>query len=86
VLQYSPKDAPLGRNFETKGWSVDENDNLTFKNTSLLACPSTVDSTWYLWLSGGNNAPAGQKGCLGFSARTLTNENPVKCSYSVYSP
>ena len=84
MLQYVPKDAGLGRNFETKGWNVDENDNLRFKDQSLQACPSTVDSTWSLWLAGVGK-PAGLEGCLGFSARTLTNENPVKCSYSVRS-
>lgn len=86
VLQYFNKgETSLGSRFELKGWAVDENDNLTFNGAGLLACPSTTDSSWYIWVSVGNDKPAGQEGCLGFNARTLTNANPVKCTYSTYA-
>ncbi|KAK3897241.1 hypothetical protein C8A05DRAFT_39214 [Staphylotrichum tortipilum] len=87
VLQYFNKgETGLGNRFEVKGWAVDENDNLTFNGAGLLACPSKTDGSWYIWVSVGNDKPAGQEGCLGFSARTITIDKPVKCTYSIYSP
>lgn len=86
VLQYFNKgETGLGARFELKTWAVDANDNLTFNGAGLLACPSTTDSSWYIWVSTGNATPAGQQGCLGFSARTVTIKKPVKCTYSIYS-
>ncbi|KAK4160244.1 hypothetical protein QBC43DRAFT_270748 [Cladorrhinum sp. PSN259] len=73
-----------GPRLETKGWAVDENDNLTFNGVGLLACPwdSTASNTkWYIWVAA-SSAPAGQQGCLGFNARTLTVDAPVQCTYS----
>lgn len=68
---------------EVKGWVVDENDNLNFKGNGLLACP-TDDGSWNIWVDVGNATPAGQEGCLGFSARTLDLKKPVQCTYSNY--
>jgi hypothetical protein len=86
VLQYFNKGAtsPGGR-LELKGWAVDANDNLTFNNNTLLACPSTTDSSWYVWVNVGIEKPAGQEGCLGFVSRTITESDPVKCTYSTHS-
>ncbi|KAK4194919.1 hypothetical protein QBC40DRAFT_26311 [Triangularia verruculosa] len=85
VLQYYNKgEQGLGRNFEVKGWALDENDNLTFNGSGLIACPSE-DGPWYVWVSAGVNKPAGQEGCLGFSARTIDTVEPVQCTYSSYS-
>lgn len=73
-----------GARFETKGWAVDENDNLTFNGNSLQACPwdpTAANTKWYIWLSGVTK-PAGQEGCLGFVARTITIDQPVQCTYS----
>ncbi|KAK4119724.1 hypothetical protein N657DRAFT_649874 [Parathielavia appendiculata] len=82
-LQYFNKGATApGGNLELKGWAVDANDNLTFNNNALLACPSTSDSSWYVWVNVGIEKPANQEGCVGFTARTVTNANPVKCTYS----
>ncbi|KAK3990686.1 hypothetical protein QBC44DRAFT_238479 [Cladorrhinum sp. PSN332] len=73
-----------GRNFETKGWEIDENDNLTFKGNGLQACPwdaaNPQTTKWNIWLSGVSK-PATQEGCLGFNARTITIDEPVKCTY-----
>ncbi|KAK4247636.1 hypothetical protein C7999DRAFT_14369 [Corynascus novoguineensis] len=86
VLQYFDKgdSDPSGR-LTVKGWSVDQNENLLFLNNSLLACPSTTDNSWYLWVNVGIEKPAGQEGCLGLSARTVTAKDPVKCTYSNYA-
>jgi hypothetical protein len=85
VLQYFNKgETTPGSKFELKGWAVDANDNLTFNGASLLACPSTTDSSWYVWVSAGVDKPAGQEGCLGFNSRTITDTDPVKCTYSLY--
>ncbi|KAK4172866.1 hypothetical protein QBC36DRAFT_390130 [Triangularia setosa] len=85
VLQYFNRgETGLGSRFELKGWAVDENDNLTFNGAGLQACPSTTDDSWFVWISGVEK-PAGQEGCLPFTARTVTNANPVKCTYSTYS-
>ncbi|KAK4188576.1 hypothetical protein QBC35DRAFT_432460 [Podospora australis] len=87
VMQYFTKgEGGIPRNGETKGWAVDENDNLSFNGAGLLACPSANNTApWYVWVSAGINQPAGQQGCLGFSARTLTAATPVQCTYSNYS-
>jgi len=82
VLKYFNKGEGLGSHFELKGWAVDANDNLSFNGAGLLACPSTTDSSWYIWVDAGVTKPAGQEGCLGFSARTITDSDPVKCTYS----
>ncbi|KAK4098465.1 hypothetical protein N658DRAFT_499328 [Parathielavia hyrcaniae] len=86
VVQYFNKDTttPGGR-LELKGWAVDGNDNLTFNNHTLLACPSTADSSWNVWVDVGIEKPAQQEGCLGFVARTVTNASPVRCTYSTRS-
>jgi hypothetical protein len=86
VLQYFNKGTTNpGGHLELKGWAVDANDNLTFNNNTLLACPSTTDSSWYVWVNVGIAKPAGQEGCLGFSARTVTKSDPVKCTYSTHA-
>ncbi|KAL2173912.1 uncharacterized protein P884DRAFT_302998 [Thermothelomyces heterothallicus CBS 202.75] len=84
VVQYfnrTENNLPGGR-LELKGWAVDENDNLNFDGNSLLACPSQTDSTWTVWLALGIDRPGGNEGCLGFTARTLTSQDPVPCAYS----
>ncbi|KAL2015575.1 hypothetical protein VTK56DRAFT_5208 [Thermocarpiscus australiensis] len=68
---------------ELTGWAVDESDNLTFDGTALQACPSTADNSWYVWLAGVEK-PAGQEGCVGFTSRTVTETDPVPCTYSTF--
>lgn len=84
ILQYFNRNGtntPGGR-LELKGWAVDETDNLTFNGAGLLACPSTADDSWTVWVSAGVDKPHGQEGCVGFTARTVTNADPVRCTYS----
>ncbi|KAL2272039.1 hypothetical protein VTJ83DRAFT_1410 [Remersonia thermophila] len=86
VMQYmNGTGGPLSGRLETKGWAVDENDNLTFNGNSLIACPNSILNGWNVWINVGSGRPAGQEGCLGFSARTVTVTNPVKCDYSIYT-
>ncbi|KAK4222914.1 hypothetical protein QBC38DRAFT_374189 [Podospora fimiseda] len=89
VLQYAtyPKDGSWtpGRNFETKGWEIDENDNLLFKGSSFIACPwdpkAPETTKWTLYVNAGVSNPAWNEGCLGVTARTVTASEPVRCTY-----
>ncbi|KAH6613649.1 hypothetical protein B0J18DRAFT_440601 [Chaetomium sp. MPI-SDFR-AT-0129] len=84
VVRYSTKTEsdPTGH-LEVKGWAVDETGNLNFKGTGLQACPAE-DGSWNIWLATVAK-PAGQEGCLGFSARTVDVKKPVQCTYSNYA-
>lgn len=67
---------------ELKGWKIDKNDFLSFKDQSLLACPKSTDNAWNVWVSTGVDKPGGQAGCLGFTALTVELDKPVKCEYT----
>lgn len=83
VIQYTTKtDDPLGGRLETKGWRVDEVGNLFFKDNGLLACPLEADQGYVVRLDVGISNPHGYKDCLGFTARTVSLEEPVPCWYS----
>ncbi|KAH6855525.1 hypothetical protein B0I37DRAFT_365091 [Chaetomium sp. MPI-CAGE-AT-0009] len=86
VVRYFDKkgESPPGGRLEVKGWALDANENLNFMGNGLLACPSTIDGSWNIWLSLNITEPAGQKGCLPFTGRTITIADPVKCTYSNY--
>ncbi|KAM6485274.1 hypothetical protein HDV62DRAFT_283962 [Trichoderma sp. SZMC 28011] len=71
----------LPRYGELKGWRVDKDKNLYFKDAGLIACPVSLDGSWRIWLGLGFQTPGGNTGCLGMSARTLNNKNPVSCLY-----
>ncbi|KAI9149041.1 Cell wall protein phiA [Paramyrothecium foliicola] len=80
-LGYLTGDQGLPRNGETKGWKV-ENDYISFNGAGLLACPNSIDDAWSIWVSVGNDKPAGLEGCLGFNPRVIPLDKPVKCSYT----
>jgi hypothetical protein len=82
VVRYVTGSQSLPRYAETKGWSIDPNKNLWFKDQGLVACPHSIDGSWSLWLNLGLSQPGGNKGCLGFTARTLENKKPVSCRYT----
>jgi hypothetical protein len=82
VIGYITGNQSLPRNSESKGWSIDTNKNLWFNNQSLVACPNSIDDSWSLWLDVGLSQPGGNEGCLGITARTLENEEPVSCLYT----
>ncbi|KJZ72834.1 hypothetical protein HIM_07778 [Hirsutella minnesotensis 3608] len=67
--------------FEIKGWKIDRTGNLSFNGKGLIACPS-IRGSWTIWVDTNNPTPGFNKGCLGFSARTINAFNPVRCEYS----
>jgi len=81
VLGYVIGDS-LPRYGELEGWRIDEDQNLLFKDSGLIACPGSIDDSWSIWLNVGIIEPGGSKGCLGFTARTLENTRPVSCRYT----
>lgn len=82
VMGYITGTQSLPRNSESKGWSIDTDKNLWFNNQSLVACPNSIDGSWSLWLDVSLSQPGGNEGCLGITARTLENEEPVSCLYT----
>lgn len=87
VLQYSTSPGGYGatRNAETTGWAVDETGELNFDGSSLLACPSSANSTtgpWSLWVNVGVANPAGNSGCLGISSKAVEATTPNTCTYT----
>ncbi|KAM4068097.1 cell wall protein phiA [Hirsutella rhossiliensis] len=81
-LGYLSGNGPLPPRFEDKGWKVDKAGDLNFNGKNLIACPGSKNGPWTVWVATDNLTPGGNKGCLGFSARTLPSENPVRCRYS----
>ncbi|KAH7148258.1 hypothetical protein EDB81DRAFT_882694 [Dactylonectria macrodidyma] len=70
------------KNGEFKGWKVDKNGALSFKGQGLIACPGAPHDSWSIWVDAGVSNPGGNKGCLGFSARTLKIKKPNSCKYT----
>lgn len=66
---------------EMIGWVIDKEGKLRFKDSEFLACPSSIDDSWSIWLSGFDQ-PNGNKGCVGLSIGTTPSEAPVSCIYS----
>lgn len=88
VLQYatSPGGYQPGRNSETTGWQIDEAGNLNFKGASFIACPSSIDEAWSVWVSAGVVNPGGSSGCLSFNARAIPGAaSDNTCTYT-YTP
>ncbi|PHH83742.1 hypothetical protein CDD82_3816 [Ophiocordyceps australis] len=73
---------PAPRNSERKTWTIDQTGDLTFNGAGLLACPSTTDNSWSIWVLSGVSPPAGLKGCLGMVARTINITDPASCEYT----
>lgn len=74
------------RNSERTGFTLDENNNLIFKDQTdqkigFQACPGALGGGYSVWLTV-SEKPAGYENCLGFTARALKEEKPVYCSYS----
>ncbi|KAK2589603.1 hypothetical protein QQS21_012720 [Conoideocrella luteorostrata] len=80
-IGYIDSDSQPPRNSELEGWSINGDGNLVFDNKILQACPNSIDGAWAVWTTDVAE-PAGNKGCLGFSPRTLPNDKPVSCVYS----
>ncbi|KAL7796719.1 hypothetical protein V8C37DRAFT_371266 [Trichoderma ceciliae] len=82
IVGYVTGNPSLPRYGELKGWRIDANNNLWFKDSGLVACPNSIDNSWRIWLNLGLSQPGGSEGCLGITARTLKNTKPVSCRYT----
>ena len=71
---------PLGRNYETKGWTA-ENNQLRFDGSGIQACPGGVDGSWSIWLTG-LDKPGFLEGCVGVTGAIYKTENPIGCWYT----
>ncbi|KAJ4348231.1 uncharacterized protein N0V89_009603 [Didymosphaeria variabile] len=71
---------PLGKNWETKGWTVDNNE-LKFKETGIQACPGSIDGAWSVWLQGVDK-PAYLEGCVGVTGSVIKTDSPIGCWYT----
>jgi hypothetical protein len=69
---------PIGRNAETKGWTVDSNE-LKFDGAGVQACPGTEG--WRLWLQG-LDKPGFSEGCETVTASAIKTDSPVGCWYT----
>ncbi|KAH8729850.1 cell wall protein PhiA [Ilyonectria robusta] len=73
---------PPPRNAELTGWGLDDAGNLNLDGAGFLACPNSIDDSWSVWVNAGVDQPAGNEGCLGFSARAVESLNPNACLYT----
>lgn len=80
-IGYITGDEPLGRNWETKGWALNDKNELAFKGTGLQACPKSIDGAWSLWLQGVSK-PGWNENCTGVIAQAVAAGYPVGCVYS----
>ena len=86
VIQYTTGVQGIGRNQERGPFKVDDDSNLVFVSangdtTGFQACPNAAGGGYSVWLAGATN-PGGNSNCVGFIARALKEESPVKCMYS----
>lgn len=72
---------PLGKNWETRGWAIDANNELEFDGTGIQACPGAIDGGWSLWLQGVDK-PAYIENCTGIIAAAIKTDNPIGCLYT----
>ncbi|GAP83025.1 putative cell wall protein [Rosellinia necatrix] len=82
-LGYTTGAEPAPRNAERAGFAVGADGALTLAGAGFLACPDSVDGAWSVWVDAGVANPAGNTGCLGFSARAVKVEGtPNSCLYT----
>lgn len=81
IIQYTSGAEPISKNGETKGWALNENNELQFDGTGLQACPNAIDGAWRLWLQG-NDKPGYSENCTGIANVAYKTENPISCLYS----
>ncbi|KAL1800540.1 hypothetical protein ACET3X_000882 [Alternaria dauci] len=88
VIQYTTGVQDLPRNGERQTFAINDNGELVFRDqtgqeTGFQACKPSLNGGYSVWLNGVTD-PAGAEECLGFSARPIKQENPVKCYYTTY--
>ncbi|KAH6880784.1 hypothetical protein B0T10DRAFT_495237 [Thelonectria olida] len=81
-LGYVTGAQPAPRNGELTGWGLDESGNLNLNGAGFLACPNSIEDSWSVWVNAGVSEPAGNSGCLGFSARAVEVTEPNSCLYT----
>jgi hypothetical protein len=85
VLRFTTGVQQIGRNQERGPFKVDENSNLVFdagnKIVGFQACPNAAGGGYSVWLDSVKN-PAGYTDCVGFTAKALKEETPIKCAYN----
>jgi hypothetical protein len=85
LLRFSTGVQPIGKNQERGPFKIDNNSNLVFAASNgvvgFQACPNALGGGYSVWLAGETN-PGGNSDCLGFNARALKEETPVKCLYN----
>jgi hypothetical protein len=86
VIQYTTGVQGIGRNQERGPFKVDDESNLVFvsangETTGFQACPNALGGGYSVWLAGVTD-PAGNKDCVGFTARALKETDPKVCMYS----
>ncbi|KAJ8108806.1 hypothetical protein OPT61_g7914 [Boeremia exigua] len=86
VFAYTTGVQGAPRNSERTGFTIDDNSNLVFRDQTnqdigFQACPNERLGGYSVWLDSVTN-PAGSSNCVGFIARALKEENPVKCMYT----
>ncbi|CAG5146022.1 uncharacterized protein ALTATR162_LOCUS1811 [Alternaria atra] len=86
VIQYTTGAQGMARNGERRTFAVNDDGNLVFRDQTgqeigFQACKPSLDGGYSVWLDIVTN-PAGADECLGFTARAIKEENPVKCLYT----
>ncbi|KAI2463891.1 cell wall protein PhiA [Annulohypoxylon bovei var. microspora] len=81
-LGYTTGAQPAPTNGERTPFTLDENNDLTLDGAGFLACPNSIDGAWSVWVSAGVDQPAGNSGCLSFSARAVEAPTPNGCLYT----
>lgn len=85
VLRFSTGVQPIGKNQERGPFKIDEEGNLVFAAangvTGFQACPNALGGGYSVWLAGNTN-PGGNSDCVGFVAKALKEDPPVKCLYN----
>lgn len=74
---------PAPKNGERTKFAIDENSDLTFNGAGFIACPNSIDGAWSVWVSTDVANPAGNKDCIGFTARaSKIDAAPNSCTYT----
>ncbi|RDW58649.1 cell wall protein PhiA [Coleophoma cylindrospora] len=68
-------------NAERIGWAI-TNGDLTFDNSTLIACPNSIEGAWSIWVDAGIANPASNTNCTGITARAVETTTPVGCLYT----
>lgn len=71
----------LGKNWETKGWALNQNNELLFDGTGIQACPGSIDGSWSIWLQGVEK-PGYHENCTGVTGVAMKADNPISCVYT----